>query len=258
MNYIFAVVAGFVQGVTEFLPVSSTGHLIMLEKLFGVSQEQFGLAFDASIHLGTLAAVLIFFWKDYINLYRNHALLIKLIIGTIPAVVFGLLFESLIESYFRQLWIVGATLIGFSIVMYIAEKYGKKIRPGTTMSKRESLMVGTFQALALIPGISRSGSTMSAGLMLGLTRPEAAKFAFLLSGPIVAGAGLLKFSEVFTSQSLQSDSFAYFVIGIISSCLFGFLTIKYFLKFISKHSLYPFIGYRIAVGILLIIISISG
>ncbi|MBZ1356403.1 MAG: undecaprenyl-diphosphatase UppP [Candidatus Nealsonbacteria bacterium] len=256
MDYIYAAVAGFVQGVTEFLPISSSGHLIILEHFFGVSPERFGLAFDASIHLGTLFAVLLFFFKDYADLYRNRPLLVRLIIGTIPTVVFGLLFESIIESSFRQLWLVGVALIGFSFIMFFAEKYGKKMRNGSSITKKESLIIGLFQTIALIPGISRSGATMSAGLFIGVKRDEAAKFAFLLSGPIVAGAGLLKFNEAMNTYTIQGDTFLHFVIGIISACVFGFLTIKYFLKFISTHTLYPFIVYRIVIGVLLILISV--
>lgn len=253
MNYLIAIFAGAVQGLTEFLPISSTGHLIIFEKIFGVSQDKFGLAFDASLHLGTLLAVVIFFYKDYINLLNlKNKLLVNIAIGTIPAVILGLLFEKYIESSFRQIWVVGTSLIVFSAVIVFAEIIGKQIKKRNQIKVTDSLLIGLFQALALIPGISRSGSTISAGLFLGFRRDEAAKFAFILSGPIIAGAGLRKFSEV-ASSNLSVNDFNFFIIGILSSAVFGFLTIKYFLKYLSSKNLYPFIIYRLAVGIILLL-----
>src|SRR3989344_9006051 len=167
MNFFLAILAGAIQGLTEFLPISSTGHLIIFENIFGISQQQFGLAFDASLHLGTLTAVLIFFYKDYLQIlnFKNN-LLPKLIAATIPAVVFGLLFESQIESDLRQLWVVGAALILFSAVMLYAEKKGSQSKESTHVGILDSIIIGFAQALALIPGISRSGSTITAGLFL--------------------------------------------------------------------------------------------
>lgn len=253
MDYLLAILAGALQGLTEFLPVSSTGHLIIFEKLFGISQEDFGLAFDASLHLGTLLAVLIFFYKDYAKILNfKNRLLAKLAIGTLPAVVLGLIFESSIESSFRSLWVVGTALILFSPVMFLAEKYAKLRENESDITLFQSLIVGLSQSLALIPGISRSGATISAGLFLGLKRDEAARFAFMLSGPIIAGAGLKKFLEVLFGRSLQSQDLSFFIVGIISSSIFGYLTIKYFLKYLSTKNLYPFIVYRTIVGLILI------
>src|SRR4030042_2396053 len=129
MNYLLSVFAGAIQGLTEFLPISSTGHLIIFENIFGISQDQFCLAFDASLHLGTLLAILIFFWKDYLKILRlKNQLLIKLVIGTIPAAIFGLIFENQIESILRKTWILATALILFSAVFILAEKFGKKIK----------------------------------------------------------------------------------------------------------------------------------
>ncbi len=251
MTYLLAILAGAIQGLTEFLPVSSTGHLIIFEKIFGISQQDFGLAFDASLHLGTLLAVLLFFWKNYLEAFKlRNGLMLKLAIGTIPAAIAGFFLEDLINTSFRQIWIVAASLILFSIVLFLAENYGKKYEKYGKVSPLHSLVIGMFQALALIPGISRSGSTISAGLFIGLRRDEAAKFAFMLSGPIVAAAGAKKFLEAILSGINQAD-LNFFVVGIISSGVFGFLTIKYFLKYLSAKSLYPFIFYRIAAGIIL-------
>ena len=253
MNYLLAILAGAVQGLTEFLPISSTGHLIIFEKIFGISQEKFGLAFDASLHLGTLLAVVIFFYKDYINLLNiKKKLLVNIAVGTVPAVILGLLFEKYIESNFREIWVVAASLILFSFVIVLAEVLGKQIKNGNQIKFSDSLIIGFFQAIALIPGVSRSGSTISAGLFLGFKREEAAKFAFILSGPIIAGAGFTKFSEA-TSGSLSLNDFNFFMIGILSSAFFGFLTIKYFLKYLMVKNLYPFIVYRIIAGLILLL-----
>ncbi|MDP2632544.1 MAG: undecaprenyl-diphosphate phosphatase, partial [Candidatus Curtissbacteria bacterium] len=232
MNYFLAIFAGAIQGLTEFLPISSTGHLIIFEHFTNISQKDFGLAFDASLHLGTLLAIAVFFYKDYLKVFNfKNGLLIKLVIGTIPAVFFGLLFESSIEGSFRQLWVVGAALILFSPVMVFAEKYGSKSANEGSVTPLQSLIVGLSQALALIPGMSRSGATITAGLFLGLKRDEAARFAFMLSGPIIAGAGLKKFLGVVSGTNLAGQDINFFLIGMISSAIFGYLTIKYFIKY---------------------------
>lgn len=258
MNLILAVLAGAIQGLTEFLPISSTGHLIIFQKIFSLPDAQFGLAFDASLHLGTLLAVVIYFFKDYLKLLNiKNNLWAKLAVGTVPAVVFGVLFESKIDSTLRELWIIGFALIAFSLVMILAEKLSAKNQPNQKISIFKSLLIGLGQSLALIPGISRSGSTISTGLFLGLNREDSARFAFMLSGPIIAGAGSKKFLEVITTNSFGSDGLVYFAAGIVSSFIFGYLTIKYFLKYLATKNLYPFIIYRIALGLILIIISLS-
>ncbi|KKR56761.1 MAG: Undecaprenyl-diphosphatase [Candidatus Curtissbacteria bacterium GW2011_GWA1_40_47] len=252
MNYFLALLAGAVQGLTEFLPISSTGHLIIFEKIFNISQIEFGLAFDASLHLGTLLAIAIFFFRDYLKVFSlKNQLFIKLIIGTIPAAIAGLFLETAIESQFRQLWVVGLGLILFSLVIILAEKFGPMVKKEKDVTLTNSLIIGLFQSLALIPGVSRSGSTISGGLFLGLKRDEAARFAFLLSGPIIAGAGAKKFLDVATS-SISLNDLSFFIIGIISSAIFGYLTIKYFLKYLSTSTLYPFVIYRVIVGLLLL------
>src|SRR3989344_9642024 len=155
MNLLLAVSAGAIQGLTEFLPVSSTGHLIIFEDIFGLSQNQFGLAFDASLHLGTLVAVLTFFAKDYLSILNiKNKMLRKLIIGTIPAALIGLFLESAIETVFRQVWVVALSLIIFSFVILLAEFIGKKYKTKEKLSNKDSLIIGFFQALALIPGVS--------------------------------------------------------------------------------------------------------
>lgn len=259
MNYILAILAGLVQGLSEFLPVSSTGHLIIFENSFGANAAAyFGLAFDASIHLGTLIAILIFFYRDYLEALKpKNGLLVKLIVGTIPAVVFGLLLESYIDSVFRQIWIVGAALIVFSFVMYFADKLGKQQKMIGEISSKQALVIGLFQSLALIPGVSRSGATISAGLLQNIKRQDAARFAFILSGPIVAAAGFKKLFEVLSGEGTTNGEISFLALGIISSAVFGYLTIKYFLKYLAGHSLKIFIIYRIVLGLFLIAITVA-
>lgn len=258
MNYVLAILAGAVQGLTEFLPVSSTGHLIIFEHIFNISQKEFGLAFDASLHLGTLLAVLMFFFKDYLSVFNfKNNLFIKLVIGTIPAAILGLFFENAIENQFRSLTLIGYSLIIFSVVMILAEKAAKHTKQqGKEISKKDAFLIGLAQSLALVPGISRSGATISAGLFLKQTRASAARFAFVLSGPIIAGAGSKKFLDVALRENLTSSDLKFFIIGIISSAIFGYLTIKYFLKYLQTNTLYPFIVYRIALGAILIFLPI--
>lgn len=250
-----AILAGAVQGLTEFLPVSSTGHLIIFEHIFGISQEEFGLAFDASLHLGTLVAVVLFFYKDYVRALKSK-LAISIVVGTVPAAVLGLVFETAIESSVRQLWVIGSALVIFSFVIVAAEKVGAKNQLKEKVSPLAALVIGAFQALALVPGISRSGSTISGGLFLGLKREEAAKFAFMLSGPIIAAAGAKKFLETVTSPQISSSDFNFFAVGVISSAVFGYLTIKYFLRYLAKNTMYPFVFYRIVLGLVLIVFQL--
>lgn len=251
MTIILAIAAGAVQGLTEFLPVSSTGHLIIFENIFKVSQSDFGLSFDASLHLGTLVAIGAFFYHDYLKALKSK-LAANIIVATLPAVFFGLIFENLIETSFRQLWVVGSALILFSLIIVLAEKLGSQNKSKDKVTAVQALIIGFFQALALVPGISRSGSTISAGLLLGLKRDEAARFAFMLSGPIIAGAGLKRFLEIGDTRSITSTDFSFFLIGMLSSAIFGYLTIKYFLKYLSTKTLYPFVIYRVILGLLLI------
>lgn len=250
MDYLLAILAGLIQGLTEFLPISSTGHLIIFEKLFSIPKENFGLAFDASLHLGTLVAIGTFFHDDYLKALKSK-LLKNIIIGTLPAVLFGLLLENLIETSFRQLWVVGLALILFSFVFILAERFGRQNKSKEKITAHNAFVIGLFQALALIPGISRSGATISGGLLLGFKREEAAKFAFMLSGPIIAGAGAKKFLDVLSGPS-NANHITLFVIGMISSAIFGYLTIKYFLKYLQTKSLYPFVIYRIILGLILL------
>jgi len=270
-----ALLLGAVQGITEFLPVSSTGHLILFEHVLGVSQETYGLAFDAALHLGTLIAIVWFFkdvWRKLFFtmvrlvqsslLHKNvpvnkdeKKLIFLLAVGTVPAVILGLLLEDVVNSVFRSPLVVAAALILFSFVLLYVEKVGRKYKDAQVLKITDALIVGFAQAIALIPGVSRSGITIASGMWRGLKREQAAYFAFLLSAPIVAGAGGKQIFDVFgefLNQSLSTLDLMFFLVGIISAAIFGYLTIKYFLRYIAKHSLYPFIVYRIVLGCIII------
>lgn len=265
-------VIGAVQGVTEFLPVSSTGHLILLEKIFNISQSTYGLAFDAALHLGTLLAVLWFFRKSWLwlitSLYRNIVVktdidreasdLLKLIIiGTIPGAIFGIMLESNIETVFRSPVLVALALIIFSFVLIYIEKISQKNKQIKDMNWKDGLMTGLAQAIALIPGVSRSGITIAAGMWEGLTRAEAARFAFLISAPIIAGAGgkkLLDTILLVINRQLQLADIGLYIIGMLTAAVFGYLTIKYFLQYLSRNSLMPFIIYRLVLGFLILVL----
>lgn len=265
-----ALLLGAIQGISEFLPISSTGHLILAEHIFGISQDTYGLAFDAALHLGTLVAVLWFFratWsalvKDTISLIRSRRvgspserMVRLLLVGTIPAVLLGVLLEDVIDRVFRSPSLVGLMLVLFSLVLIYVEKTSAKKRAVESLDSRESLFIGTAQAIALVPGVSRSGITIAAGMGLGLKRDASARFAFLLSAPIVAGAGgkkLLDTAGLFLQGRLSSFEILFFAVGMMSAAFFGYMTIKYFLKFLSRNTLYPFIIYRLVIGVLIII-----
>lgn len=268
-----AALLGLVQGVSEFLPISSTGHLILLEKLLGISQDTYGLAFDAALHLGTLVSIVWFFQKDWLLIFQSTITLVKrrrltsdserlaayLLIGTIPAVIAGLLLENAVENAFRSPLLVGIMLAVFCLPLWYVEKTGKKNRTIGKLQLSDALIIGGAQVIALIPGVSRSGITIAAGMLIGLQRAEAARFAFLLSGPIVAGAGglqLVKTLALFMESGLTIQELLFFITGIISAAIFGYLTIKYFLEFISKRSLYPFIIYRIVLALIILALHV--
>ena len=254
MNYLLAAAAGAIQGLTEFLPISSTGHLIIFEKFLSLDPNSFGLAFDASLHLGTLLAVLAIFKNDYLKILNfKNRLWGKLLLGTIPAAAAGLLFENYINTALRQTAIVALSLIVFSFVFIAAEKLAKQHKVKEQTSLFDALIIGAAQAVALIPGVSRSGSTISAGLFLGLKRAESAKFSFMLSGPIIFAAGAKKFFDLTAVSSVGSQKFTLAAIGIVSSAVFGYLTIKYFLKYLQTKTLYPFVVYRVILGIILLL-----
>lgn len=269
MSAFEAVVLGVVQGITEFLPISSTGHLILARTLFETTAD-YGLAFDAVLHLATALAVIVYFRNDLWQLFQalmrklgrlpvnrnDEILLYSLLVGTIPAVILGLTLESLMESVFRSPILVAGVLVAGSLLFMYAEWVYKNQSRTNEMDPVKGLKIGLFQSLALIPGMSRSGATISGGMLLGLTRSEAARFAFLLAVPVILGAGLKKLLELITSDITVAWLSVGF--GAVASFVTGLLAIHFMLGFVKKHTLWPFIWYRLILAFFVIFIVLFG
>jgi len=283
MTIFDGIILGMVQGVTEFLPISSSGHLILVREVLGL-QTEFGLSFDAVLHFATAFAVLIYFRSDFLRLVKTaHALLLHkpaaakekmllfaLILGTLPAVIFGLLLEGYMETVFRSAELIAVTLLVGAGIFYFAEKVAqKKTNPkrspspdlydisyksgedSSILTPRKGLWIGFFQALALIPGMSRAGMTISGGLFLGLHREEAARFGFLLSFPIILGAGFKKFFELGSNDMLVDIGITLFA-GALTAFMVGILVVHYLLKYLKTHTLAIFIWYRVALAVIVL------
>lgn len=266
MELFQAFVLGAVQGLGEFLPISSSAHLILTPWLFNWPDR--GLAFDIALHWGTLVAVVTYFRKDIWclikgffhtlrkstrdfenNLYQRLSWLI--ILATIPAAVIGKIFENQVETAFRNPILIAVTLAVVGVVLYLADKYGEKIKNLNHTGWKNALVIGFAQAVAIVPGISRSGATMIAGLFQGMTRQDAARFSFLMSIPIILGAGVLKIPDI-----VHIENQAEVLVGFLSSMVFGFLAIKFLIKYISNRSFAIFTWYRLALAALIIIVYI--
>ena len=257
MSILQAIVLGVVQGITEFLPISSTGHLIIVPAFLGWEKAPF--VFDTSLHLGTTLAVVLYFFKDLIK--ASPRTLTALILGSLPVMVIGFFGGDIIENTFRTSQWVALFLVLGSVLMYIAQLFQSKQpagpRENSDMYEREgtpsiktSVLIGLFQSLALLPGISRSGSTISGGLFFGLSREEAARFSFLLSTPaILAAAG---YKLLTTYDQIAGVGYAPFTAGMVSSFVIGILAIKGLLNFLKKRSLNVFIVYRLALALLIL------
>lgn len=256
MTIFESVVLGLVQGVTEFLPISSSGHLILFRQLMGLQTEG-TLGFDAVLQLATVFAVMVYFSKDIWRLIqtllrklgrlpvneKDITLVYALLIGTIPAVIFGLLLEKFMDTVFRSPLVVAGVLVLGSLLFIYAEWVYMKSVPQNIMTVRKGLKIGFFQCLALIPGMSRSGASIAGGMLLGLSRSEAARFSFLLSIPVLLGAGAKKLIDLIkTHQDVQWTE-----VGIASVVAFvtGLIAIHFLLTFVRRNSLWPFIWYRL-------------
>lgn len=267
MNLFQAVILGIVQGITELLPISSSAHLILVPHLFGWQEHT--LVFDTTLHLGTALALLVYFRKEiYVIVkeflldlagkglsfakYSAEGLLgVKILAGSIPAGILGLVFGDILESTLRGIGSVTVFLFVGSLLMILAEKFGKPvIQKIEEVSMKKSFVIGLFQSLALMSGISRSGSTISGAMLLGVKRDQAAKFSFLLSIPIVLSAGI--FQGISSAGDLWSISPVVMLAGFLTSFLSGILAIKFLMGFLAKHKLNVFIGYRLALVLILI------
>lgn len=271
MSWLQVVVLAVVQGLTEFLPVSSSGHLaIVSEAFFGGDA---GASFTAVVQIGTEVAVLLYFAKDigriltaWLGGLRNpdrrtpdYWLGWWVILGTVPIGVFGFTLQHFIRDDIRNLWIIATALIVFSFVIAAAEYFGKQTRTIEQFTWRDSLIVGSAQALALIPGVSRSGVTISTGLFLGQKREAAARFGFLLAIPAVLGSGLYELRHVFDPGTTgMSSTVPQIVLGTVVAFVVGYAAVAWFLKFLVNHSMYWFVGYRIILGVVVLILLSAG
>jgi len=250
MSIIQAIILGIVQGLTEFLPVSSSGHLVLVPWWLG--WENPGLAFDTLLHWGTLLAVLVYFWRDWwemalavVNRLRGRAtdgkdrLFLAIIIGTIPAAVIGYLFDDFFESLFHSPAAVAFFMILTGFLLVFAERWHRTGKTITKLTAVDALIIGFAQALAIAPGISRSGSTIAAGLIRGLDRPSAARFSFLLGTPIIFGAGLFQLKDL-TDVGVSGNQPLTLLAGFLAAAIAGFLCIRWLLRYLQNHSLYIF------------------
>lgn len=265
MDWIAAALLGVVQGLTEFLPVSSSAHLVLARAFFGwnIDEGAFGLAFDVALHAGTLVAILIYFRRDLavmlaavpeaLSAARGPAKVVRVIaIGTIPMVVVGLLFASWLEEHMRTPAVIAVTLTLGAVWLLAAERFGARTRDEDALTGGGALLVGAAQASALIPGMSRSGSTISMAMLLGLTRESAARFSFLLGIPAIGAAAAKEGIHILKTGMTAHDA-ALFAVGMITSAAVGFLTIKFFLKYLTGHSLNVFAYYRLALAAVTVI-----
>ncbi len=261
MNVLQALILGIIQGLTEFIPVSSSGHLVLAHHALGVFDH--GLAFDVALHGGTLIALILYFWKDLwryaLALFKkseNSRLAWLLVAATIPAAIIGYLLESKAENQFRSVKLVSLNLLLFGLVMLLAEYYYQRHTSRTKLAdikSSQALTMGLAQAIAVVPGVSRSGSTITAGLFTGLDRVAATRFSFLLGIPITAGAILKVFTEGGVWQQAHQQQ-TIFIVGIITALLSGLFAIRFMLKYLSGHSLALFAYYRIAIAVLAIVL----
>jgi undecaprenyl-diphosphatase len=252
-----------VQGLTEFLPVSSSGHLLLGQYFLGLDQERFGLPFDVALHLGTLLAVVSYFWRDLLRMALAFARSLRpqgrnladpeqrmaylVLSSTIPAALIGFFFEDFFATAVRSPWVVVFNMVLVGILFIVGENVGRKNRQAEKMSFAQAVSIGLAQAAALVPGVSRSGATITLGLFFGLGREAAARFSFLMSVPIIAGAGTLQLAEV-ASEGMDAREVALFAVGFISSGAVGYLAIRFFLRFVAHHSLHAFAYYRFALA----------
>ena len=269
MEIIQSIILGIVQGLTEFIPVSSSAHLLLLQKLFGWDTSS--VTFDVALHMGTLVALIGFFWKDWMSIFASFyrrllsrapypaddeakssgKLLIPIVIATIPAAIVGVLFDSQIEGMRDRVWMVpaiAAALAVVAIIMVIAEKISSQKRGVGQMNYVDYIVIGLAQALALFPGVSRSGITIIAGLGRGLKRESAARFSFLLSTPVIFGAGVKQVLDVLKT-GLAPNQGLVLLVGFLAATISGYLAIRFLMNYLQRRSLNAFAIYRVALGL---------
>jgi undecaprenyl-diphosphatase len=285
MQLIQTIVLGLVQGLTEFIPISSSAHLVIVPWLFGWHDPLFrSLGFDVALHIGTLTALIVFFWKDWVRLVGawfasiaqgkvgadpDRRMAWYLVVACIPGAIAGVLLESRIEKLFHpegspllpaSMIAMAAIIALLGALLFVADRFAKRARPMSAMGWKDALVIGLSQALAVFPGVSRSGATITAGLALGLERESAARFSFLLSAPIIAGAGaksVFDFLHGGSGSAAASSQWGLIVLGFAIAAASGFFCIKFLLAFLQKHSVRSFVFYRWGLAILVAIVALA-
>ncbi len=295
MEIVQSIILGVVQGIAEFLPISSSGHLILIPNIFGWEDQ--GLGFDVALHWGTLIAVIVYFWKDWVKIlkesyllrwfhnparavksiaqegsvsthpqplsrgelpqwskrvntkYLKSDLLFIIIIATIPGIIVGLLLNNYAETVFRDPLIIATTLSIGAILLFYSDKIGTKKTDLVDLTLKMGIIIGLFQALAIIPGVSRSGITITVALFLGMKRTTAARFSFLLSTPIILGAGIMEFPNL-----IESDLNISILVGVLTAATSGYLAIKYMLKYLENRNYNIFVWYRLVLAVVILFI----
>ena len=259
------VILGIIQGIAEFLPISSSAHLIIFRNLFGIGSsiaKDLELSFDIALHFGTLLAIGIYFFKDIINIIKNGftkgpkdsegKIFWYIVVATIPAGLAGVLLESIIENAVRNNYIlIAVALIFMGIVIYLVDKYASQKKEIKDMSLKDAIIIGCSQVFALIPGFSRSGTTIAAGRAIKLNTEDSAKFSFFLSAPVVLGAVLVHVIKDGTIDLIMAN-LSMFIVGVLSSFIIGLLCINFLLKYLKKNDFKLFMWYRIILGIIVI------
>jgi undecaprenyl-diphosphatase len=269
MGWFEALVLGIVQGLTEFLPISSSAHQSIVGQFFG--GEDVGAAFTAITQLGTEAAVILYFRRDIARIITRWVGSLAgrtpkddpdarmgwlVILGSIPIVVLGLLFQDAIDSALRNLWITAAMLAGFGVIIGVADRFARNARPLESLTWGHGIVFGLAQSLALIPGVSRSGATISAGLALGYTREAAARYSFLLAIPAVVGSGLFKLADI--AADPVPPAWGPIILATVVAFFIGYAVIAWLLRYISTHNFLPFVVYRIGLAVLVAVLLLTG
>jgi undecaprenyl-diphosphatase len=265
MNILFALILGIIEGLTEFVPVSSTAHMLIAQKLFNIPSNDGVFAFLVLVQLGPLLALLIYFWRDYLQLIKaffarpfstpENRMAWYIIIATIPAGLAGILLKDVVEGLFQNPLIAAAIrLVSAAILLFLGERFGRSTRKLETMTWLDSLVIGLFQVLAVIPGASRSGSTIPGGMLRNFDRKSATRFAFLMAAPIMLAAGGYESLSVIR-QGMLSTIFAPLAVGFIVAAVVGWLSIRWLINYVGKHSLYVFAAYCWVVALIALVLN---
>jgi undecaprenyl-diphosphatase len=260
-----AIILGIIQGITEFLPISSSAHLVLIPWMFGWQGTLIdSLNFDVALHAGTLVAILAFFWSDWLERLKKFfmgfgdgtwktgdgRLVWFIVLATIPAGILGVKYEHAVEESFRNPVLIAAALVVVSVIMWASERYSSKITGMDRMTLGHAIIIGCAQATALVPGVSRSGSTIIAGLLTGYKREDAARFSFLMATPVIAGAAVLKLAKL----HLGPGEMLPFAVGTAFSAVVGYLSVKFLLSYLNRHSLNLFVWYRLGLAAVVLLI----